>query len=739
MNIIDSRFLSGPNIHSHAPCYLAILELEKPEEMSPADVPGFTGRLLEMLPGLLAHRSSEGRRAGFVERLQRGTTPAHIVEHITLQLQALAGHDLGFDQERAAQLTPGLYRVVVAYRAERVVARALQLAIDVVRCLAAHAPFDLAAAMGELRALVERDALGPSTQAIVDAARRRDIPVIRIGDKDNLFQFGWGARQKRVQATTTSRTNTIAVEIASDKALTKALLEEAGLPVPKGQTARTLEEARLAACTIGGPVVVKPLDGNQGKGVSTSVVGREALQSAWDRATAYASEVIVETHVEGDDYRILVIGSHVVAAARRRPPEVTGDGHSTVRDLVERVNAEPDRGDGHENVLTKIRLDEAAAAELARQGLDFHYVLEAGRVARLRSNANLSTGGSAEDVTDRLHPDTGLACLHAAETIGLDVAGIDIVCEDIGRPLREQRGAIIEVNAAPGIRMHEHPSRGERHPVGEAICQSLFPADDGRIPVIAITGSAARWTTLAIARVLQQCGRTTGAASTAGVFIDGRRIADADCSGQRSARSVLTSPRVQVAVLETTPAGILGRGLPFDACDVGVVLDVPPDDPGQDGMQARERLSDATAVVAASARRTAVLNADDERCAGMATRLRPGCEALCFSMDGASAILRRHVEAGGRAVCLEDDAVMLRHGDHRVRILDIARLPFMPQVCPREQVQGALAAIATLVAMDLAHDDIARAIGGLTGGVEAGTGNVAERADAPRELVEEAS
>src|SRR5256885_761574 len=353
MKIVERRMLRGPNLHSHAPCYMAIVDLEDLDEVSSADLPGFTDRLVALVPTLIEHRCSEGHRGGFIERLRMGTYPAHIAEHLTLALQNLAGHDVGYGKARSVRGMPRHYRVVMAYRSERVVERALELAIAMVEALAKDEPFDVAAAVDELRSLAARDALGPSTQAIVDAARRRDIPVFRLSD-GNLFQLGWGVRQQRIQATTTSQTNYIAVSIASDKELTKALLAEAGLPVPKGRTVETLDEAHAAARRIGGPVVVKPLDGNQGKGVSTAVVGEAALAVAFERASAYRGRLIVESFIEGDDYRVLVIGNQVVAAARRRPPEVTGDGQATVRQLVDRENERPGRGEGHENVLTRI-------------------------------------------------------------------------------------------------------------------------------------------------------------------------------------------------------------------------------------------------------------------------------------------------------------------------------------------------------------------------------------------------
>jgi len=716
MKITERRVLRGPNLHSHKPCFLAVLDLEELDEVPSSAVPGFAGRLVAWLPGLVEHRCSVGQRGGFVQRLHEGTYMAHIVEHTTLALQNLAGHDVGFGKARMVRGVPRNYRVVVAYRTERVVRRALDIAVELVTRAVRDEPYDVAAAVAELRALAQREALGPSTRAIVDAAQRRSIPALRLTDEANLFQLGWGVRQQRIQATTTSQTNTIAVAIASDKQLTKALLAEAGLPVPEGRVVTTSEEAQAAAREIGSPVAVKPLDANQGKGVATALHGDAAVAAAFERACAFGAQVIVESHIDGDDYRVLVVGEQVVAAARRCPPRVTGDGRSTVRELVERENAHPARGHGHENVLTKIPLDAGTGEELARQGVGVDSVLPAGRVVRLRGNANLSTGGTAEDVTGELHPDTGRACVRAARKIGLDVAGIDIVCADIGKPLGEKRGAIIEVNAAPGIRMHEHPSQGERHHVGELIVDSLFPTgNDGRIPVVAVTGSNGKTTTtLAIAHVLQRLGRTTGVATTEGITIGGQRIADGDCTGYWSARAVLTSPEVEMAVLETARGGILKRGLGFDLCDVGVVLNVQSDHLGLDGIDTLDDLAEVKGLVAEVARKAVVLNAHDERCVAMAGRLRRGCEVLYFALDEQHPVLGAHLRRGGRGVYVHQGILMLGHGDHRIPLVETARLPFTLHGRARHNVENALAACAALLALGIARDRIVAALASFT-------------------------
>ncbi|HEX6707232.1 MAG TPA: cyanophycin synthetase [Albitalea sp.] len=714
MKIIERRVLRGPNIHSLGPCFMAVLDLEELDEVASSALPGFTDRLLALLPGLIEHRCSLERRGGFVARLREGTYMAHIVEHLALELQTLAGHEVGFGKARSVHGRPRHYRVVMAYRSERVAQRALEAALALVRHAAHGEAFDLAAVLADLRARVAAEALGPSTRAIVEAAQRRGIPTWRLSDDAHLFQLGWGAQQQRIQATTTSRTNTIAVEIASDKALTKALLADAGLPVPDGATVDTAEQATATAREIGRPVVVKPLDGNQGKGVSTGVSGDAAVAAAFERAKAFGPRVIVEAHVEGEDHRVLVVGDRVVAVARRLPPRITGDGRASVRELVERENAQPVRGSGHENVLTRIPLDEAALEALAAQGLAVDAVPDAGRCVRLRGNANLSTGGTAHDVTGAIHPDTARACVRAARKIGLDVAGIDLVCTDIRRPLAGQRGAIIEVNAAPGIRMHEHPSEGERRAAGEAIVDSLFgPGCDGRIPVVAITGSNGKTTTtLAVAHALGRLGRCTGVTTTEGIFIGGHRVVEGDCSGYWSARHVLGSPEVEVAVLETARGGILKRGMGFDRCEVGVVLNVRSDHLGLDGVDTLDDLAEVKGLVVEVATRAVVLNAEDERCVAMAGRIRPGCEIVFFSTHHDHPAFARHLDAGGRGVCAQDGRLTLEHGAQRVAQLELRRLPFTLDGRAGHNVANAAAAFAALAAMGIAPDRIAGAMEG---------------------------
>ena len=726
MKLIEHRALRGPNIYAARPVYLAVLDLEALHDVASDAIPGFVDALLAAVPTLSEHHCSPGHVGGFIERLRDGTYMAHIVEHLALELQCLAGHEVGFGRARRLAGRPRHYRVVFAYLAERVAEAALHLALDVVTALAAGRPLTLDAGLSPLRQLARAAALGPSTRAIVEAAARRGIPTLRITEQASVFQLGWGVKQQRIRATMTSKTNHIAVGIASDKDLTKRLLQQAGLPVPQGCTVSTLDAAHAAARSAGGPVAMKPLCGHQGKGVSTAVSGAQAVQAAFARAQQFGRSVIVEQHIAGDDYRVLVVGDRLVAASRRVPPEVTGDGQSDVRQLVDAVNADPRRGEGHENMLTKIRLDEAAAKEMAHQGLDADAVPRAGQVVRLRGNANLSTGGTAQDVTTEVHPDTALACVSAARRIGLDVAGIDLVCRDIAQPLAAQGGAIIEVNAAPGIRMHEHPSVGKRRHAGRAIVDSLFAGDDdGRVPIIAVAGNYGKTTTaLAIALVLQRIGRVTGVATTEGISVAGRRIEVGDCTGYSSARTVLSLPEVEIVVLETACGGMLKRGLGFDRCDIGVVLNLLHDHPGHDhlGHGNRELMRErakAMGLVVATARKAVVLNADDGLCVRLASRVPRRTELIYFGFDAASPAMAGHLAGGGRAVHVNHGTLMWADGERHWHLIDAAAVPAVADVpnvlnapgtlqgSARHRIANAMASCAVLLALGVPRDRIA--------------------------------
>ncbi len=707
MKIIEQRVLRGRNYYSVQPCLMTVLDLQQHAVRLTHELPGFDERLLAALPSLVEHRCSAGKYAGFVQALRAGTNLAHVVEHVTLALQCEAGTTTSFGRTRPGD-APGQYRVVTSYATEQVVQDAFDTAVALVTALADGQDFDLDTALTALRDTAERHAIGTSTGAILRAARQRGIPYVRLTEQANMFLLGWGTQQKRLQATITGDTGHIAVEIACDKNLTKALLQQAGVPVPRGTAVRAVEEAQRAARRLGGLVTVKPLDGNHGRGVTTRCGTPEEVATAFARAREHGRTIIVERFIEGDDYRILVAGGRVVAAARRRPPQVTGDGASTIRQLVEIENANPARGDGHTNILTKIPLDGLTATALAEQGHTFDSVLPVGVTARLRGNANLSSGGTAEDVTDLLPALTRTLCVRAVQKVGLDVAGIDLVCRDISAPLADGNGAVIEINAAPGIRMHEYPSAGTPRDAGAAIVESMFGDSDGRIPVIAVTGTNGKTTTtLMLEHTARQAGLHTGCTTTEGVYIDGAMVQQGDCSGYWSARSVLTAPEVEFAVLETARGGIMKRGLGYDACDVAVVLNVTADHLGMDGIDTLEQLADVKGVVARSARKACVLNAEDPLCVQMASSLPEGVEVIYFAVDADAPVLLRHLENKGRGAYLQDGALILADGQARHRLLWAEEMPAAVEGTARHNIANGLAAAAALMACRFGMGDIA--------------------------------
>ncbi|TFW11318.1 cyanophycin synthetase [Massilia arenosa] len=723
MKITEQRYLRGPNLYANKPVLFSIVDLQELDDVSSKDIPGFTDQLLALIPSLWEHRCSYGHEGGFVQRLRDGTYIAHILEHVTLELQVLVGNEVGFGRARAVRGVPRHYRVVVAYKSEKVVAAAFDLARQLVEALAAGQPFDLATPMAQLKKLAERTSIGTSTGAVLDAARKRGIPYYRITEDANLFQLGWGRKQKRIQATTTGATNFIAVNIASDKQLTKALLEQAGVPVPQGECVDSVEEALRIARRLRVAVTVKPLDANQGKGVTTVCSTPEEVTTAYENARRFSKHVIVERYLSGRDYRVLVTGNRIAAASWRRPPNVVGDGTRSIRELVEIENQNPARGAGHTNILTKIPLDQIAEDVVKKQGYaGFDDVPAAGVGVDLRGNANLSTGGTAEDVTDLLPEETREICIRAARTIGLDVAGIDIICQDIAQPLVAQGGGIIEVNAAPGIRMHQYPSRGKPRDAGGAIVESLFGQDNGRIPVIAVTGTNGKTTTtLLAAHIARGTGLNTGVATTSGVYINGKMTMEGDCTGYKSARSLLTSPEVDIAVLETARGGIIKRGLAFDRCDVSIVLNVTDDHLGMDGIDSIEDLARVKGVVAHAASKAVVLNAEDDRCVAMVEKeVREGVEVLFFSLDPDNPVLLRHLERGGRAAYLQDSFLVFADGGRHHALLDVRTMPVSLNGLARYNTANALAATCAMFATGF---DAAQIVAGLRSFVSDGKSN----------------
>jgi cyanophycin synthetase len=731
MRIVELRRLRGPNIYSSRPVALALVDLEQFTGMETTEVPGLTQRLLDFLPGLAEHHCASGRPGGLVDKLHQGTFFGHVLEHVTLELSHLIGREVYFGRTLWAG-APGWFRLVLErpedeWAEDPVTGDLLALGRAVVTDLAegrvpggvlAGSPAQPGPELRAVAARYEENRLGVTSAALARAARARDIPVRRLSDVA-LLQFGHGCRRRLVWAASTEQTSAIGVDVASDKALTKQLLAEAGIPVPDGLLVRGAEEAVAAFDRLGGPVVVKPVSGNHGQDVFVAATAAEA-----GAATAVAAHggrlVLIEEYFRGTDYRALVVEDRVIVA-ELSPAQVTGDGVRPITALVDQVNQDPRRGIGHDRPLTRIVLDDVALAHLGRQGLTPASVPGPGQVVRLRHNANLSTGGTSRDVTDSAHPAVVRMCVRAAAAVGLDVCGIDLRLPDVSEPVT-RGGGILEINASPGLRMHLHPSEGRPHDVAGYIVDKLYPSGrESRVPIVSVTGTNGKTSTVRlVAHLLRHSGLLVGLTSTEGVYIDGHLVHASDASGPRSADMVLGDPAVQAAVLETARGGIVRRGLGYDRADVAVVTNVSGDHLGTDGIDTIEDLVEVKSLIAEAIKEGGqlVLNADDPHCAGLVRRpaVRDRCPVVrYFSLLADSPVVTDHLMLGGVAYLLDDGDLIEAEGAARTTLASLHDLPqgwgqagFM--------VANVLAAIAAARALGVAAVDIRDALARLEPG-----------------------
>ena len=700
MEIQRIRALRGPNLWSRHTAIEAIVHCDEQEQVI-ENLAEFEIELRTLFPQLRLMR---------VNQMDELISMALVLEHVVLGLQAQAGCPVTFSRTVKTK-EPGVFQVVVEYSEESVGRMAFNFGVDLIQAAVSQQSFDLEAALKKLSALDEDIRLGPSTGSIVQSAVERNIPYRRLTE-GSLVQFGWGSKQKRIQAAETSQTSAIAEAIAQDKELTKDLLHAAGVAVPMGKVVDNAEDAVQVAHDLGklgNTVVIKPRDGNQGKGVAVNIQSESQVREAFEVAQHYGSKIIVERYMPGQDFRLLVVGDKLIAAARRDPPNVNGDGVSTIQQLVDKVNLDPLRGDGHATPLTKIRLDDIAIATLAKQNYQIDSIPRVGERIVLRNNANLSTGGSATDVTDDVHPDLAASAVTAAKMVGLDICGVDVVCEAVYKSLEEQGGGVVEVNAAPGLRMHLNPSYGKAQPVGEAIISLLFPeGENGRIPTVAVSGTNGKTTTVRlITHLIRGTGKRVGFTSTDGIYIENERIDTGDCSGPKSARNILMHPDVDAAVFETARGGILREGLGFDMCDVAVITNLGEGDHlGMGYIDTVDELAQVKSVIVRNVPISgmAVLNAADPAVAKMARNCRG--QVTFFALNGHHPIISSHRAQGKRAIFRQQDNLHIVIGNQVIRKISLAKIPLTEGGQIGFQVENVMASIAAAWALNIPWETI---------------------------------
>lgn len=712
MKVIESRHFPGVNVHCFKPALEVVLDLGELAERETNELPEFAAGLVRLLPGLKEHVCGIGRRGGFWLRLQKGTYFGHVVEHTAIELLNLAGYSSSYGKTR--WIEGRQYRIVIQCHWPQTALCAVEAAIALVTALfRGESPAE--PDIQRLKRQLAKEMPGPSTQAIIDAAASRGIPVTLVGH-GSLVRLGTGEFCQYIAATITGKTACIGADMACDKTLTKKILARALIPTPHGKVAADEDNAVAIARELGATAVIKPCNGNQGKGVSLNLMNEAQVRSAYKAAENYGP-VLVEEQIFGRHYRILVVNGKVAAAAERFPARVAGDGISSIKELIEIENDNPLRGEGHEKPLTIIKVDQIVFNTLARQNLTMNYIPCPGQTVDLRDNANLSTGGTAVDVTDLLHPENRVLACRIARLLCLDVAGVDIVTKDIARPLLADGGAVIEVNAAPGIRMHLFPSEGLRRPVGEAIVDYLFPWQRPHsIPIISVTGTNGKTTTARlIAFALNKAGKTAGLACTDGVYIDGACVNAGDNTGPASAEAVLSDPAVEIAVLETARGGLVRRGLGYAEAAVAVVTNIAADHLGCDGINTLEQLCHVKSLVVETVAQDgfAILNADDLLVAAMAAAC-PG-RIIYYSSQSNNKTLARHLAAGGRGLLVKDKRIYLAEGEKASPLAEITSLPIAFGGAALHNVANCLAAAGALWAMGLGNEDIAAAVNEFTG------------------------
>ena len=677
MKIVEIKILRGPNYWSNYRNKLIAmkLDLEELEELPTNKIDGFAERIATLIPSMISHRCSRGNEGGFFERVEEGTWMGHVIEHIALEIQTLAGMECGFGRTRGTG-TKGIYNVVYSYMGENVGIYAAKASVRIAEALIEGTEYDLDSDIKTMREMREKDRFGPSTGSIVDEAVARDIPYIRLND-ESLVQLGYGKNQVRFRATMTDRTSSIAVDLAGNKDETKKMLQEAAIPVAKGMCIKDESEVDTVIAKVGFPLVFKPLDGNHGKGASINVKTEAEARAAFDHAKKYSRRIIVEKFITGYDFRILVINNKFTAAALREPAHVIGDGVSTIQQLIDTENKDPRRGYGHENVLTEISIDKETNDELAKNKYTLDTILEKSLKCYLKGTANLSTGGTSTDVTDIVHPHNIFIFERISRIIGLDICGVDIMATNLTEPLEVTGGVVLEVNAAPGFRMHLAPANGLPRNVAAPVIDMLYPVGKScRIPIIAITGTNGKTTTTRlIAHIVKNNGFRVGFTTSDGIYVQNSMLTKGDTTGPVSAEFVLKDPTVEFAVLETARGGILRSGLGFNTCDVAVITNIQEDHMGLSDINTLADMARVKGVVARSVKRDgyAVLNADNEYCVGVVKGLE--CKIAYFSIDENNPVIVEHCKKGGIAAIYENGYITIKKGEWKFRVEKASHIP----------------------------------------------------------------
>ncbi|MDP4176815.1 MAG: cyanophycin synthetase [Bacillota bacterium] len=707
MKILDFKVFDGRNIYSHKSCIRMDLDLEGYSEIPSKDINGFNKELVKIIPELKNHHCGDNEENGFIKRLDEGTYLAHICEHVTIAVQNMIGINVSYGKAR--EVFGDVYYIIYQFQYKNVGIEAGKTAVDIINSIISQKKFNMKTRINLLNEVLKNEMIGPSTLSIINEAKKRGIPVTKIGD-GSLFQLGYGRYSKIIEATITEDTSTVAVDIACDKVLCKEMLKRQCLPVARGYKVNNTLDLLFKADSIGYPVVLKPQFGNQGKGVFTNLNNEKAVVSAYCILSKKYNDIIIEKYIKGKDFRVCVIDGEVAAVAERIPPFVIGNGINTIEELIECINRSPKRGEGHEKILTKISIDEGLLSYIKKQGYCLNTVLDDGTKVILRENANLSTGGSAVDCTELICEENIEICRRAAKAIGLNICGIDICCTDISKPISDN-GAIIEVNAAPGIRMHQFPSKGKTRDTASAVVDMLFKSEKNSVPVISISGTNGKTTTSRlIAHVLALAGYNVGMTTTGGIYINNKCIQRGDTTGPMSALTVLTNKEIDAAVLETARGGIIRAGLAYDLADVGIITNITEDHLGIDGIENIEDLADVKALVAEAVKDQGyvVINADDRMSLSILNRIKS--KIIFFTKDKNNVFLRESLKYVGYGVYLENNSIVIQNKNEIHPLIKVDKIGITLGGKLIYNVENAMAACASLIALGIDYSIIQKGL-----------------------------